>query len=981
MLYSRVWLMMILCVCVSSAYAQHYPFYNLGVENGLIQSQVTSMAQDKEGHLWVGTYGGVSRYDGNSFTNYTVRKGLLSNTIQTIATDKNDNLWIGGPKGLSRYDGKNFQHYLFETPENNSSDQLREIKVAGDNTIWCYTNSNVYTVRDGKTQKVTLPDTGIVVTSILPYNDTLLVSTNNGKIFRRINNNWDTLYYHIPGLVRAPLFTTEMYRTTSGHVYVASRSGFFEFVNDTIKAVRADGKPIYNIPFISIAEDNEGAIWLGSAGAYRIKNGKMEHFNRENGFSDNAITSIITDNEGNVWFGSDGQGLYRFSGSRFSIMDESTGLASEQVVSVASTPKGRIYIGTYVDGLYSFYNNQINKVPFGHSNVYITSLAPIGENDVWIGTNGLGLWHLKGGERVNHHRPEIMSNTIISLYKDTSGRLWIGTGYGAMVYKNGKFENIDAGTVGIMSFVTIGQDSVLMATSSGLQLYHDGSVTPFTTGTPMDKSGPQCLAVQGRNLWVGTRDNGIVYYNLDNGKHFVLNNDNGLQSDFIYNIIEDNNKNIWVGTGFGIHKIEMRNGQPEVTFYGKEQGIKGMESNHNAATKTPDGSLWFGTMKGLVHIDPEEQLQQPSPTNIVLQSIKLFGDDISDTTYYDSTNKWYGVPYELHLPYKKNNITFTFRGISLSGADRLLYRYRMQGLEAPVSDWTNLNSITYSALPPGKYKLHVECKATNGDEIKSLTYPFEIITPFHKTRWFSIGILALCILAGITIQYILNVRKQNRLALVEKLRREEQAKVRQRTAEDFHDEVGNKLTRINVLTNVLKQKLGPPSPDTSKIINQIQENTQLLYSGTRDILWSLQPENDNLLEIVHRIRDFGTDLFDNTNTAFKYLGADTALHSYKLPLDMSRNLVMICKEAMNNALKYSGATEVKLQVSLKDDILHLMLSDNGTGFNVNEVTRGNGLNNMRNRTKRLDGKLYIDSKQGSGTSINLHFKLKERASK
>ena len=85
---------------------------------------------------------------------------------------------------------------------------------------------------------------------------------------------------------------------------------------------------------------------------------------------------------------------------------------------------------------------------------------------------------------------------------------------------------------------------------------------------------------------------------------------------------------------------------------------------------------------------------------------------------------------------------------------------------------------------------------------------------------------------------------------------------------------------------------------------------------------------------------------------------------------------------MNNALKYSGATEVKLKVSLNDDnILHLMIADNGSGFNVSEVTKGNGLNNMRNRTKRLDGKLYIDSKEGRGTSINLHFKPTERTNR
>ncbi len=212
--------------------------------------------------------------------------------------------------------------------------------------------------------------------------------------------------------------------------------------------------------------------------------------------------------------------------------------------------------------------------------------------------------------------------------------------------------------------------------------------------------------------------------------------------------------------------------------------------------------------------------------------------------------------------------------------------------------------------------------------------------------------------------------------MVDKLRREEQAKVRQRTAEDFHDEVGNKLTRINVLTNVLTQKLGEVSPDKKRLIEQIQENTAQLYSGTKDILWSLQATNDNLYEILHRIRDFGNELFSDTHISFSFTGNEQDWQQYKLPLDMSRNLIMIFKEALNNCLKYADATKVTMDAELKEGgILHIALTDDGKGFNIEEVIKGNGLNNMRNRAARLKGKLYIDSKPGKGTVINLHFRL------
>jgi signal transduction histidine kinase len=273
--------------------------------------------------------------------------------------------------------------------------------------------------------------------------------------------------------------------------------------------------------------------------------------------------------------------------------------------------------------------------------------------------------------------------------------------------------------------------------------------------------------------------------------------------------------------------------------------------------------------------------------------------------------------------------------------------------------------------------LHVQCQSGNSEKnVQELLYPFEIITPFEKTRWFKLCILGLCILGGIVFQYIINTRKQRRLNLLAKLRGEEQGKIRMRTAEDFHDEVGNKLTRINVLVNVLRNKLGKLPPDTERLLGQIEENTGQLYSGTRDILWSLQPANDNLYEILHRIRDFGIELFQDTDIDFEFAGTDDKWRKYSLPLDVSRNLIMIFKEALNNCLKYAKASHVKLDVHFKGrDVLQMVLTDNGIGFDVRTIKRGNGINNMNVRASRFNARLYIDSRMGKGSIINLTFKI------
>jgi len=500
---------------------------------------------------------------------------------------------------------------------------------------------------------------------------------------------------------------------------------------------------------------------------------------------------------------------------------------------------------------------------------------------------------------------------------------------------------------------------------------------PYATGGAADHATPQCLAAQGNYLWIGTSDNGLIAFDTSTRKTVVFNKKNGLRSDFIYDLYAAPDGYIWAGTGYGIYRIRMDKGLPLITFYGRGQGVTGIENNHNAVLGLADGSIWFGTTNGAMHYRPGVLKTSARPVSIVLQSVKLFGENITDSSYFSGTSPYYGIPQNLLLPYRYNNLTFTFQAISLSDEAGISYRYRMSGLETKWSEWSGTNTVTYSALPPGDYSLLVECRAQgNPGPVQALAYPFRIATPFHKTGLFRLIVLAGCILLGVSLQYTANRRKSARLRMIEALRREEQSKVRERTAEDFHDEVGNKLTRINVLTNVLKSKLGEVSPDVARIISQIQDNTGQLYSGTRDILWSLKSSNDSLYEIIHRIRDFGQDLFGDTAVDFQFSGTDERWQQYRLPLDMSRNLIMIFKEAMNNCLKYAEAKNVQLTAMMDEQgFFHLMLQDDGKGFDLETVRRGNGLANMDTRAKRLGGALIIDSMPGQGTSLKLTFKI------
>lgn len=959
----------------NKAFAQRYPFYNLNVESGLIQSQARGgMAQDKAGNLWIATLGGLSKYDGNNFTNYTVRDGLLNNDVNTIAADENGTIWLGDTKGISKVGAKGFMHYQLHTSETGGANNVTQIEASG-NGLWCIANNKVFNFSNTKSTELKLPDPNVKISALLADKDMLFLAGENGWLYHYQNRKWDSTF--IPSEQRA--YTFKLFKDSRQRILLATNKGIYQLKNNALQMLTIKQQPV-DYPITSIAEDKNGALWAGTGyGVLKVTDTSVTWFNKKRGLSDNPFYHLLTDKEGNVWMASDGQGIFRFSGAEFSSLDERSGLPSAQVMSIAADDNGKIYLGTYEAGLYSFANGKIEKMqlPQGHDAVMAMRYA---QNVLWLGISGGGLvaFDGRGYKNFTTQNSAIPSNYISTIYMDNDERLWVGTLNGIVYKKGEKFISLPIGNVSIQDVNSIGKDSILIATTNGLKLFHHNKLEDFITGAAPDSASPQCFIKRGNALWIGTSDNGLIRYDMVSQKSFVLNKSNGLRSDFIYNIIDDNDGNIWVGTGYGIHKVSFRAGQkPIIRFYGKEQGISGMESNHNAVMKMPDGSIWFGTTNGAAHYMPHTNTVAAAPISIIMQSVKLFGENITDTAYYDSTGHWYKIPYGLRLPFKKNNLTFTFHAVSLTGGDQVVYRYHINGLDAPWSEWSDVSTVTYPALPPGKYTLQVQSKALGNDKtIPELMYPFEIITPFHQTWLFRFIILGACILLGVTLQYMANRRKQNRLKLVQALRKEEQDKVRQRTAEDFHDEVGNKLTRINVLTNVLKNKIGNSAPEAERLIHQIQDNTGQLYSGTRDILWSLKPSNDNLYEILYHIRDFGIELFQYTDIEFLFEGNDAGCKNYRLPLDVSRNMIMIFKEALNNCLKYSYATKVTLRAKLlENDRLEMTLTDNGKGFDMENVTKGHGLENMQIRAKRINGIIRIESVPHKGSTTTLLFRL------
>jgi signal transduction histidine kinase len=261
---------------------------------------------------------------------------------------------------------------------------------------------------------------------------------------------------------------------------------------------------------------------------------------------------------------------------------------------------------------------------------------------------------------------------------------------------------------------------------------------------------------------------------------------------------------------------------------------------------------------------------------------------------------------------------------------------------------------------------------TNSDGIWSenfASFSFVINPYFYQTWWFVPAAIVAAVLILFLAYLVVLQTKVRRAIKIQNIKEEESERVRKKTAIDFHDELGHRLTRISLLTEIVKRKIGITFSEISPLLDQISENSARLYDGTKDFIWAIDPQKDSLYELIIRLKDFGDEIFGSTNVNFNVEGISEEFQKAQLDMDWKRHLMLIFKEGMNNSLKHSNSKTVLLSSSIKEDEFELVLEDDGAGFKFDDSLQGSGLKNMQKRAEILNAEIQIDSKPGSGTKL------------
>jgi signal transduction histidine kinase/ligand-binding sensor domain-containing protein len=973
-----------LCCWVKVSFSQDhlYSCRNYSAADGLPQSQITGILEDPNGYLWMGTEGGgLARFDGREFKVYTVRKGLLANEIMDIYQDKKQNIWVLHQHGVTQFNGVQFK--TWQAPDSLNGLGFVKIFPLGDSIFLVtkgglrakiYNDSVVYWRRPllkGKKIWWVHPAPGGKV----------VYGLDNGKILFQSESKIDSLSATSGNGLLYNIFNF------NEHVLGRSEKGIFRF---DFTHNRFEKMP-WNTKGHVVAFDHRRNIFWTTDGNNLFK----ESFANEQITScdtvmkDILVNQVLFDAEGNTWIGTSGQGLFRYYLQDFTRI---TPKNIRGVMSLLTDDRNNFWMGSMDRGFWRMKDKKIQTYhdkKIGRNSV--NSIVQDKNGMVWFASRG-GLAKYDPREDKFHwytSEDGLPTNFILALQTDDKGGLWIATGHGICYYDGKTFKRLTEkdgmpANVACWSLhYSKKYKTLFTGTDMNLIAIHDNKVNVITIPRLKNAVITSIHAFADSLLAISTGGMGVIVFNPQTNKSFFISSQDGLASDFAYFVAPDDKDFLWVGTERGINRIKL-NSKNEVVqnlHYGYDNGLEGVETNQNAF-EFKGKEKYFGLVDGVYSFNSQQNSTAKS-FDLHLTDVQILYGEYSSRTYGDSLKGFFKIPVGLMLPPDKNHVTFHFNRVDKQRPNSVRYKYYLENFDKAWSPPSSMKQVTYGNLPPGDYIFRVMATNTSGSwSDKEIAYAFVVRSPFYLRASFIIGMFIL--LAGITtlVLYLRVKQRIRKAVMTERIRLQEQEMLRKEIARDFHDEMGNQLTRIINYVSLLKlngSNDNGHSHNHNELYTKVEESAKYLYNGTRDFIWSIDPVNDELNKLFIHIRDFGEKLFEEKNISFRAFNViNETKEKVKLPYGFSREANLIFKEAMTNAFKYSQARNVTFSLHQYDGYYEMILEDDGIGFHPGNVENSNGLKNIRERADRVGAILRISSNSGQGTKITLNFNLTKK---
>jgi ligand-binding sensor domain-containing protein/signal transduction histidine kinase len=668
----------------------------------LRENEVWALVEGDDGSLWIGTYGGgLSRLHDGRFTVYTVADGLINDFVAALCKDATGAIWIGTDRGVSRFKDERFQSFTVD-------DGLRHPKIRGlyadtDGSVWIGSNEGgINRVVNGRLETFEIggppPPTSDVRSFCRDRRGTFWIGTYSG-LYRLQDGAW-TRFTTADGLAADVI--PRVHEDSLGNIWVAADHGLHRFVDGAFQPIVIDERNPHSSHITVALGDREGSLWVGtwSQGLAHLRLGPFVNYTSADGLAGDYVSSVMQDRRANVWIGTN-EGLSRFEDGRITVYND------RNVLSLAEDGQGRLLTGTHA-GVYRARSETVRRgdraafTLLGNDDrIYARVIYVDRAGTIWIGTDndGLARYDEGAGRFVLYTEADgLPAKAVRALLEDRAGRLWVGT-------KGG-----------------------------GLARLEQGRFTVFTEKDGLANDSVQALYMdEDETLWIATRGG---LNRLKDGRFTTYTAADGLYNSFVYSSVDDQAGNLWMSCGTGILRVakrelaEMAEGRRAgVTtgVYGLEHGLGGTvgtAGHQPGGWRMKDGKVWFATAEGVMVVQPGRGTSNRVPPPVHIEDVTINQQAVAPQKSIEGTPG-------------RGDLTFRYTAVSLPSPQKVQFQYRLDGYD---SDWVFAGTrrvAQYTNIAPGRYRFQVI--ACNNDGVWNTTgaaVDLHLPPHFYRTPWF-----------------------------------------------------------------------------------------------------------------------------------------------------------------------------------------------------------------------------------------------------
>jgi signal transduction histidine kinase/ligand-binding sensor domain-containing protein len=720
--------------------------------------------------------------------------------------------------------------------------------------------------------------------------------------------------------------------------------------------------------------DRTGAVWVvlrsqteARDSLIRIDNGRIDTPPLREHLRFSQIIDMLEDAEGSIWIATD-MGLLQLAPRMVFALTEEHGLAGGFTMPVIETRDGSVWVGTWGAGLHRFAQGALQRrytADEGLPANRVRALYEAKDGTLWVGTRR-GVAAITDG-----HVSATFRTTEARAFAETpDGRFWIGTS-SQLLIRNGNAlaehaEN-QLHRIDIRAMHVTSDGALWIASDGGLFRVVGSTVRRFDARDGFDARAVMAISEEDNGtLWVSSYEDGLYRYR--EGVFTRLTTEHGLLHNGIWSVVFGGDVGVWMNSDAGVFRVDRAqlhqvadaiardpHSEARVTplVFTDADGLPHRESNRAspAGWRMSDGRLMFNNLDGVLIVDPALAAASRLTPRIVVR----VSADGAPFAMFDNR------PYV--LPAGTKRVTFSFAALSFVAPSQNQYRYRLDGYD---DDWIvagNQRQATYTGLGPGRYILRAQSRNGLAPWRSSEGGVPLAVRPFvWQTWWFRL-------LSVVSVAAMLTIVHRYRLNRVREVER-----VRLRIAADLHDDVGSNLSTIALLSEMLANTSGDRQQN-ERHLTQIRRIAMDGVDSLRDMIWLVTPRQDGLADLLAKLHTLSADLLEGVTFTFDAPDAGGAR-----PLDMhlTRNVVLIYKEALHNVRKHADAGTVAVNITEASQALRINIEDDGVGFNTSASGGGRGMANMYKRAQDIGGVVCIHSVPGKGTTITLRVPLTNR---